>query len=150
MMTPRRTPISKPRARLVVALIAILWAAILIGPGGFLLYQRQTGDRAQATVDTCEVNGAGRWQTVNCSGSWIVGGSLLEGGHVIVGTVQGVDESSVGKTIEVTLRGGEAYSRGLTLPLLLIGFGLVPLVGAALVLWASRQPRPANKPPLPG
>ncbi|HEV2740125.1 MAG TPA: hypothetical protein VGU66_16210 [Candidatus Elarobacter sp.] len=131
-------------------IIAIFWAASLIGPGGFLLYQRQTGARAQATVDDCVVSGAGRWRTVNCSGSWIVGGSLFEGGHVIVGTIQGVDESSIGKTIEVTLRGDEAYSRELTLPLLLIGFGLVPAAAAVFILRASRGRRPANNPPLPG
>lgn len=149
-MTRQPKPTPNVRQLGFVVIIAIFWAASLLAPGGFLLYQRQTGPRAQATVDDCVVSGAARWRTVNCTGSWIVGGSLFEGGHVIVGTVQGVDESSIGKTVDVTLRGDEAYSRGLALPLLLIGFGLVPAVAAVFIFRAYRRLRAANEPPLPG
>lgn len=144
-MITRRPSTPNTRQRGLVAIIAIFWAAILIGPGGFLLFQRQTGARAMATVGDCVVAGGGRWRTVHCTGSWVVGGPLLEGGHVIVGTIEGVEESSVGKTVEVTLRGNEAYSRGLALPLLLIGFGLVPAAAAVFILRASRRPREANR-----
>jgi hypothetical protein len=101
----------------------------MIWAGVFLLVQRQTGPRASATVDECVTTGAGRYASTHSTGSWIVGGSLLDGGHVVVGTIQGADTGDVGKTIDVTLRGDEAYSRGLALPLMLIGFGLVPVAG---------------------
>ncbi|GEM_PF-5112902 len=110
-----------------IAAVAMIWAGV------FLLVQRQTGPRAMATVDDCVTTGSGKYQSTHCTGSWIVGGSLLEGGHVIVGTINDADQSQVGKTIEVTLRGDEAYTRDLLLPLMLLGFGLVPPVG--LLLW---------------
>jgi hypothetical protein len=97
----------------------------MVAPGVFLLVQRQTGTRATATVDDCQVDGSGRYRTTHCTGSWIVGGSLLEGGHVEVGTIDGVDDDAVGKTIEVTVRDGEAYSRDLALPLIFIGVGVL-------------------------
>ena len=130
----------------VIATLVI--AAGLIAPGIFLLVQRATGTRAEATVGDCVVRGAGtKYRTVHCTGSWIIGGSLLEGGHVVVGTVNGVDTDSVGKTIDVTLRGDTAYSRGLTLPLMLIGFGLIPVAVLALLAWTLlRQSRPETKP----
>ena len=102
----------------------------MIGSGIFLLVQRQVGPRASATVADCVTSGAGRYMSVHCTGSWVVGGSLLDGGHVVVGTIDGADTGDIGKTIDVTLRGDTAYSRGLNLPLLLIGLGLVPAVGS--------------------
>lgn len=113
-----------------IAAIVFLMAG-LMGPGIFLLIQRQTGPRASATVGDCVTTGRGRYARTHCTGTWIVGGSLLDGGHVVYGTVDGADRSDVGKTIDVTLRGDTAYSRGLALPLLLIGLGLLP--GALLL-----------------
>ena len=129
----------------LILILGFLVLAAMTAAGVFLLVQRQTGARAQATVDDCVASGAGRYRTVHCTGTWIVGGSLLEGGHVIVGTIDGVDEDAVGKTIDVTLRGGTAYSRDLTLPLLLIGLGLVP--GAVMVygICVARRPPPGTK-----
>lgn len=131
-----------------MVVVTLIIAAGLIAPGIFLLVQRATGTRAQATVGDCVVSGAGtKYRTVHCTGSWIIGGSLLEGGHVVVGSVNGVDPDSVGKTIDVTLRGDAAYSRGLTLPLMLIGFGLIPVAVLALLAWTLlRERRPEGKP----
>jgi hypothetical protein len=133
-----------------VVIIAFVAGAVIVGSGVFLLIQRQTGTLATATVGDCQVTGAGRYRSVHCTGSWIVGGSLLAGGHVVVGTVDGVDTDAVGKTIDVTLRGDTAYSRGLTLPLLLIGLGLVPAVAAALAARRLFRPLPERRAPLPG
>jgi hypothetical protein len=116
----------------IVVPFAVFAAALLV-PGIFLLVQSTTGTPAQASVDSCETTGAGRWQRTECSGSWIVGGSLLDNGHVIVGTIQGADESDAGKTIDVMLHGDDAYSRRLTTALVLIGFGVVPVVAAVLI-----------------
>jgi hypothetical protein len=129
------TPMT-PRARNLLVVACVLLGAAMIAPGVWLLVQRQTGTRAMATVDHCDVEGAGKYRTVSCSGSWTVGGSLLEGGHVEVGTIDGVDEDAVGKTIEVTVRGGTAYSRGLGLPLILIAVGVM---WSALAIPVSRS-----------
>lgn len=122
-------------ARRIAAIVFLM--AGLLGPGIFLLVQRQTGPRASATVGDCVTTGAGRYRRTHCTGTWIVGGSLLDGGHVVYGTIDGADTSDVGKTIDVTLRGDTAYSRSLTLPLLLIGLGLMP----ALLLLRPFRPR---------
>jgi hypothetical protein len=130
MIISRRPP--SKGAMAVLSVVAVIIAAVMIGSGIFLLVQRQTGPRASATVGDCVSSGGGRWPTVHCTGSWVVGGSLLEGGHVVVGTIDGADTGDVGKTLDVTLRGDTAYTRGLALPLLLIGIGFIP--AAALVL----------------
>jgi len=122
-----RTP--SKGARVYLAIVAVVIAAVMIGSGVFLLVQRQTGPRASATVADCVRTGAGRYASTHCTGSWVVGGSLLDGGHVVVGTIDGAETGDVGKTLDVTLRGDTAYTRGLALPLLLIGLGLVPAAG---------------------
>jgi hypothetical protein len=126
----------------VVGLIVI--AAGLLAPGIFFLVQRETGARGVATVDSCDTTGAGKYERTECSGTWVVGGSLLDKGSIVVGTIQGAEDSDVGKTIDVTLAGDEAYSRDPTLPLVLIGFGLVAIAFAILiVIGYFRQPRGA-------
>ena len=135
-----RPPLARAGALIVIA--AAFIAAVMIGSGAFLLVQRQTGTRAVATVGDCVTSGGGRYRRVHCTGTWVVGGSLIGGGHVVWGTISGVDTDSVGKTIDVTLRGDSAYARGLALPLLLIGLGLVPGLGAVLFARSLRRPLP--------
>jgi hypothetical protein len=113
----------------VAVVLAALTAAVL-GGGIFLLVQHETGTRAQAHVTSCTATGSAKYRKVHCDGSWTVGGSLLDGGHV----VDGADQGDVGKTIDVTVRGDTAYSRNLTLPIVLTGLGLLPLAGLVLVV----------------
>jgi hypothetical protein len=120
----------------------ILIAAGLLAPGIFFLVQRETGPRGVATVDSCDTTGSGRYQRTECSGTWVVGGSLLDKGSIVVGTIQGAEDSDVGKTIDVTFAGDQAYSRDPTLPLVLIGFGLLALaIAVIIVVGYFRQPR---------
>ncbi len=131
----------RPRATLLLLALCLLIGALLIAPGVWLIVQRQTGTRALAKVDNCDVEGYGEYRKVYCTGSWTVGGSLLEGGHVVVGKIDGVDDDAVGKTIDVTVRGDTAYSRDLILPSILIGAG----VGWTLLLiplWRTRTRSP--------
>ncbi|MDB5073577.1 MAG: hypothetical protein JWM87_4688 [Candidatus Eremiobacteraeota bacterium] len=99
----------------------------MIGPGIFLIVQRETGTRAVATVGDCQVLGTGKHERTHCNGTWVVGGSLLAGGHVAYGTINGARKDDVGKKLDVTLRGDSAYTRDLKLPAILIGLGLVLL-----------------------
>jgi hypothetical protein len=78
----------------------------LAGGGVVLLVQRETGTRARATVTGCTVSGSGRYERTDCTGTWVVGGTLVGGsGRVVVGTIDGVEASDVGKTIDVTAGG---------------------------------------------
>jgi hypothetical protein len=132
-------------ARGAVAVIAIVIAATVFGAGVFLLVQRQTGPRASATVDRCVTRGTGRRAQTYCTGSWIVGGSLLAGGHVVVGTIQGAEQSDEGKTLDVTLRGDTAYSRGLALPLVLVALGSLLGAGTARFIATAFGKRNARR-----
>jgi hypothetical protein len=142
-VTKPRAGTSPPKAGTVASVVVIMigMAAALLWPGIFFLVQRQTGVRAMATVDECKTHGAGRYERTHCTGTWVVGGSLLDGGHIVVGSINGADQSDVGKTLDVTLRGDEAYTRGLALPLLLIGLGLVPVAAAIFLAWSVAHPR---------
>src|SRR5579884_2148340 len=131
----------RPRATPLLLVLCLVIGGLLIAPGVWLIVQRQTGTRAMAKVEDCDVVGSGEYRNVYCTGSWTVGGSLLEGGHVVVGKIDGVDDDAVGKTIEVTVRGDTAYSRDLILPSILIGAG----VGWTLLLiplWRTRARSP--------
>ena len=123
--------------------IAVLVELAVLGGGMFLLVQRETGTRARATVTGCVESGGGRYATIDCSGTWVVGGSLVGGnGHVVVGTVQGAAQGDVGKTVDVTVSGDTAYVRSITLPLALIGLGLaLPALVAFVALGTRRQRR---------
>jgi hypothetical protein len=142
-VTKPRAGTSPPKAGTVASVVVIMigMAAALLWPGIFFLVQRQTGVRAMATVDECKTHGAGRYERTHCTGTWVVGGSLLDGGHIVVGSINGADQSDVGKTLDVTLRGDEAYTRGLALPLLLIGLGLIPVAAAVLLAWSVARTR---------
>jgi hypothetical protein len=107
----------------------VLTAVGLMAGGIFLIVQRQTGTRARATVTECHVVSNGTHASDECSGTWIVGGSLLAGGHVVVGDIQGAERRDVAKTLDVTVRGDTAYTRGLGLPIGLTAGGLIGAVG---------------------
>jgi hypothetical protein len=117
----------------VNALLAVVLVAALafVGGGVFLIVERETGTRARATVSDCVERG----RSTVCTGTWVVGGSLVGGnGHVVVGAIDGAVSSDVGKTIDVTLSGGRAYVRSLVLPILLIGLGVLLAVPSGRTL----------------
>jgi hypothetical protein len=123
-----------------VIAITLLVGLALAGGGGWLIYQRETGTRGEAKVSDCQDFGASSSSKTYCTGSWVVGGSLLAGGHVVVGPVNGAEDSDIGKTISVTLRGGEAYTRSLTIALILISMGLVIVAGGGGLWKVMRTP----------
>ena len=136
-MTETHREAPRKRAGIVgttfVLVVLLALTAGVLGGGIFLLVQRETGTRAQAHVTSCTSSGSAKYRKVHCQGSWTVGGSLLDGGHVVVGTVDGADKGDVGRTIDVTVRGDTAYSRSLLLPIVLVALGLLPLAGLVLV-----------------
>jgi hypothetical protein len=112
----------------------VLTAVGVLAGGIFLIVQRQTGTRATATVTECHLVSAGVHASDTCTGTWVIGGSLLAGGHVVIGDIQGAERRDIGKTLNVTVRGGTAYTRGLGLP---IGLTIGGLVGAVGLGWLT-------------
>jgi hypothetical protein len=120
-----------------IFILFVLTAVGVLGGGVFLLVQRQTGTGAHATVTECHtVTGGSTHAADECTGSWVVGGPLLAGGHVVVGDIQGAERRDIGKTLDVTVRGGTAYTRGLGLP---IGLTAGGLIGAAGLGWLTAK-----------
>ena len=115
----------------------ILGAALLLLPGlGLLaggifeLVVQRTGTPAKARVLECH-DVAGKIGSGVCAGMWVEGGSLVAGdGHVVTGTIDGADPGDVGKTLDVRLSGGRAYTTSLRIPIILLVAGL-----ALLGLW---------------
>jgi hypothetical protein len=126
---------------IVFLLLAVLAMSVA---GVYLMVVQFTGTAARATVTECVQDTDARYPSVSfdCTGTWVTGGSLVGGtGHVVVGTVDGVDPSDVGKTIDVRLAGGEAYAESLVLPILLmaLGFPSAALIGFLLFRVQRRQ-----------
>lgn len=114
----------------VLLTVIVVLPFVLIGAGGWLLWQRQTGEKVEAEVLTCDFDIKYKTSSQHCTARW------TEDGVEKIGPIQGSGDQEVGKTVDATLRGDELYSRSLTLPLVLIGLAL-PLLFLVLV-WARR------------
>ena len=137
----------RKRGTLVASIVILAIGGLLIG-GGFSKYaDAHSGTPGKAKVTSCTqpVNTKYYKKASTCSGSWTVGGSLLDGGHVAVGDIEGADHGDVGKTIDVRIHGADhATVPGIGTPILLwiMGgaiafFGLVVLRG----WWRSAAPK---------
>lgn len=119
----------------------------MCGGGVSLVVQRETGTRARATITECQPADVGTHGSYECTGTWVAGGSLLKGGHVVRGAVEGAEPSDVGRSIEVTLSGDRAHTTSLTTAIILLALGLFVAIVAALMLRAGqvgRRPRQAH------
>lgn len=123
----------------------LMLAALGLGGGGvYLGIVQLTGTPARATVTDCVEDPDAVHPSVSddCTGTWVTGGSLVGGnGHVVVGSISGVDVTDVGKTIDVRLAGGDAYADSAVLPIVLIclGFPLSALCAFTLVQAQRRR-----------
>jgi hypothetical protein len=124
-------------------IVFLLLGAVGMGVGGvYLMVIQFTGVAARATVTDCVQDPDSRYVTYDCTGTWITGGSLVGGnGHVVVGTIDGADNTDIGTTLAVRLSGGEAYVQSLVLPLVLMGLGFpsAALIGFLLVRTSRRR-----------
>ncbi len=133
----------------LVAVALLIVAIAMTWPGIFLIVQRETGVRMKVKVDDCEVSYTGyQNRYVHCTGTWVLGGPLLEGGHVVVGTIEGADTDDIGKTIDVTLSpdGERAYTRDIRVGVGLIVAGAITAFGflgwVRLMMRARAAPAP--------
>lgn len=113
----------KPRRRITFVKAFVIFCIVAVpvmflGPGLWLLGQRAIGTPVQAKVLACQEHTIGRSYAEYCQARWTTGGRTVEG------DIEGSGSDDVGHTISATVRGDAAYSRSLTLPLLLIGLGL--------------------------
>lgn len=98
--------------------VAVLLPVVLVGSGGWLLWQRQLGERVEAEVISCELDRGYKTAQQYCTARW------TEDGVERTGPIQASGDQEVGETVSATLRDGELYSRSLSLPLVLLGLGL--------------------------
>jgi hypothetical protein len=101
--------------------------------GTFLIVVQETGTPATARIIECHKSG-GRYRSDVCTGMWTVGGSLIENGRMVTGTVEGADSGDLGKSLDVRLSGERAYTKSwrVAIILLVLGAGVTAL-GVRLV-----------------
>ena len=117
-----------PRGALVQALVVAAFSLAAIG-GAYLYHENdKKGEDTTATVTDCTVRPAKAGGT-RCRGTWVQGGSLLEGGRVVTGgLIEGVGDGSQGKKFDVHVRGDVAHVPSNRIPIILVVLG----VGIAL------------------
>lgn len=113
----------------IVAVIVLAGLGLVVG-GVVRLHQGESGVKAVATVSECHATSNGKTTDVECSGSWVQGGSLLDNGHVVIGRVDGANSGDVGKHLKVRIHGSTAYTHSLRIPIVLfVVGGLMALFG---------------------
>lgn len=120
----------KIAVNIVLAAIMIV-PLVLVGSGGWLLAQRQFGEKVEAEVLSCDLDVGYKRSSQYCTARW------THDGVEHTGPIQGSGENEIGETVTATLRGDELYSRSLGLPLILLGLGL-PLC-ALPFFWVRRK-----------
>jgi hypothetical protein len=120
--------IAPMKARVILGVIVLGVLALGVGAGIAGISQiriRTSGERTVAQVSECARTG-GYKSALHCSGAWTTGGSLLAGGHVVVGNIEGAGRGDVGHTIAVRLSGDgqHAYTPSLATPIVYIVVGL--------------------------
>jgi len=117
---------------LVLTLVLGAGLGMLFG-GTFLIVVQQTGEPATARIIECHKSG-GRYRSDVCTGMWVAGGSLLERGRMVTGTVDGADSGDLGKTLDVRLSGDRAYTKSWRVAIILLVLGAgVSALGVRLV-----------------
>jgi hypothetical protein len=122
--------------KVVISLVVFVIIGLgFVAGGAYQIYKQKTGTPARATVSRCDT---GRRSNV-CRGSWTTG-SLLAGGRVTLGIVEGASSGDVGKTLDVRVDGERAYVPSLRVPIIFFVLGAAFLIGGPL----SLRRRPAR------
>jgi len=117
---------------LVLTLLLGAGLGMLFG-GTFLIVVQETGEPATARIIECHRSG-GRYRTDVCTGMWVAGGSLLEDGRMVTGTVDGASSDDLGKSLDVRLSGDRAYTKSWRVAIILLVLGAgVSALGVRLV-----------------
>jgi hypothetical protein len=115
--------------------------------GGVISYTDQhSGTPGKVKVQECR-GGYGRYgASVHCTGTWVVGGSLLGKGHAVIGQIDNAGYDDIGKTISVRFHGDRATKPSTRLPVILAVLGLWVLAAGIyfLVIWWRSGSRTAQ------
>jgi hypothetical protein len=88
--------------------VVLVLAGAGLAAGAVLSYEDQhSGEPGTAKVSSCTGHSGRYAGGVHCTGSWVAGGSLLDGGRVVVGTITNADRDDIGKTIGVRIHGDD-------------------------------------------
>lgn len=117
--------------------ILVLLVLGVFGLAGWHFHEETSGEKVLATVDECHTHHGLHSTSTTCTGSWVAGGDLLAGGHVVIGTINGAGKGDIGDTVTVHVHGDSAYtqSHATTYALAGLGVGLLALGGYA---WRKR------------
>lgn len=122
----------------LVLVILVFGGALIHGAVTTYLDQR-SGTPGKARVTRC-TGGDGKYDRgVHCTGTWVVGGDLIDGdGRLVVGPVDRAGYRDVGKEIDVRIHGDDhATVPGLGTPIMFAAIGLpILLLGLySLLSW---------------
>jgi hypothetical protein len=142
-------PVKATLLGILLVVLVFVGGLGMLGGGVFLVVVQLTGTPATARIAECHDSG-GRYHSDVCTGTWVTGGSLLAGGRVVLGTVDGADSKDVGHTLDVRLSGSRAYTTSLRVPIVLIVLGLAVTAFGVRLLWIARRARArAGRAPAP-
>ncbi|MGH3713010.1 MAG: hypothetical protein ACRDT4_06040 [Micromonosporaceae bacterium] len=113
---------SRSRFLISTVLLSLLPLGLLFG-AGFVYWQQTNGTPATATIVACD---GGRHGQV-CRGNWT-------GGVTGEGIVEGANPGDEGRTMEVRVSGGRAYTLSLRLPVILL---VAALIFGAMVVYTT-------------
>ena len=130
----------------VVFVLVALGGLGMITAAVIEIHNKESGPLVKATVTGC-VNSGGVHSTDECTATWVSGGSLVGGnGHVVQGPIDDANSGDIGKTLEVRIRGGQAYTTSLRVPIILIGIGLYLAITGVLVALKVGRPKRGRRP----
>jgi hypothetical protein len=112
--------------------IVLILAGVGLAIGAVLSYNDQhSGEAGTAKVTSCTGHNGRYAGGVHCTGSWVTGGSLLEGGHVVIGDITNADRGDLGKTIDVRIHGTDHATK----PNLRVSI-ILALIGGPMTVFA--------------
>jgi hypothetical protein len=109
----------------------------MVAAGIVQIHNKESGPKVEAKVLSCTRTG-GIHSVDQCTATWVSGGSLVGGdGHVVQGPIDDANSDDIGRTLAVRIRGGQAYTGSLRVPIILIVLGLgIAAVGVLIAIKA--------------
>jgi hypothetical protein len=129
----------KTRGPLIVGVFLLLVGAGMTF-GAYATYRDQhSGTPGKARVASCTGRTGRYGGGIHCSGTWVTGGSLLDGGRVVFGHIENAGRSDIGDTVDVRIHGGDhATIPNIRVTIILALLG-IPMVGLGGYLLAFRR-----------